>query len=77
MKTFKSLNESLRGDNRGRVKSSPVRKVHGIPFQIKAGKSGGFDAIVDGDILDNYDSEEEANKSALAFIKSLKSSLKN
>jgi len=46
-------------------------KISGIPVEIKkVGKK--FTAIIDGDVLDSYSSEEEAAKVAKEFIKQYK-----
>ena len=64
MKTFNEFKNLL--------SESPKKiKISGIPVEIKkVGKK--FSAIIDGDVLDSYSSEEEAAKMAKEFISQYK-----
>jgi hypothetical protein len=64
MKTFNQFKSLLSESTKG-------IKISGIPVEIKkVGKK--FTAIIDGDVLDSYSSEEEAAKMAKEFIKQYK-----
>lgn len=63
MKSFKQLKANL--------EESKKMKVKGISIEIvKAGNK--FKAMVDGDLLDTYASEKEAEKMAKEFVKQYK-----
>tara|TARA_Y100000389_G_scaffold112122_1_gene109154 strand:- start:2310 stop:2504 length:195 start_codon:yes stop_codon:yes gene_type:complete len=63
MKSFKTLKASL--------DESKKMKVKGITIEIVKVKNK-FQAKVDGDVLDTYASEKEAEKMAKEFVKQYK-----
>lgn len=63
MKSFKTLKASL--------EEAKKMKVKGITIEIVKVKNK-FQAKVDGDILDTYASEKEAEKMAKEFVKQYK-----
>jgi len=63
MKSFKTLKASL--------EESKKMKVKGITIEIVKVKNK-FQAKVDGDVLDTYASEKEAEKMAKEFVKQYK-----
>jgi hypothetical protein len=63
MKSFKTLKASL--------DESKKMKVKGIAIEIVKVKNK-FQAKVDGDVLDTYASEKEAEKMAKEFVKQYK-----
>ncbi len=63
MKSFKTLRASL--------EESKKMKVKGITIEIVKVKNK-FQAKVDGDVLDTYASEKEAEKMAKEFVKQYK-----
>jgi len=66
MKTFKELREA-------KQKNSEVvfdKKMEGIPVKIVKGKKG-FTVHIDGDRLDTFKTQSEAEKTAKAVVKEL------
>jgi hypothetical protein len=69
MKTFKQLREF-----KGRHPSGEMtfnKKVMGIPVMIHKEKSG-YVVYIDGDRLDSYKSQGQAEKMAMQFVKQYK-----
>jgi predicted transcriptional regulator len=62
MKTFAQLKGSLK---------SSTKKINGMPVVFTTGP-GGVSVKIDGDELDTYPNQGQAEKMALAFIKQLK-----
>ena len=61
MKTFEDLRENVVYD----------KKINRVPVKIVK-KGNKFDAFVDGDKLDSYASQKEAEKMAAEFVKQYK-----
>ena len=69
MKTFRSFNQGLKEAVKGNTVFS--KKVDGIDVEVvKDGPK--FVAYIDGDKLDAYSSQKEAEKMALQFLKQYK-----
>ena len=63
MKTFKSLSEAT-----NTVKKMKVGKKKNIDASIVKNK-GKFDAVIDGDVLDTFNSSPDAEKAINDFMK--------
>ena len=69
MKTFLELRELTGRKPEGQIVFD--KKVNKIPVKINKERNG-FVAYIDGDRLDNYRSQKEAEKAAMEFIKQYK-----
>ena len=68
MKDFKTIREAVKKTD---GKTVFDKKMDRIPVKIVQGKKG-FDLYVDGDLLDTFKSQSEAEKTAKTVIKELK-----
>lgn len=69
MKTFKNLREKLDRHPSGKMVFD--KKINRVPVMIHKEKSG-FVVYIDGDRLDSYSTQQEAEKMAKEFIKQYK-----
>lgn len=69
MITFDQLKEKM--VKRGSSKSVFDKKIHRIPVSIHP-QAGGFVVSIDGDKLDTYKTQKEAEKMAKEFVKQYK-----
>lgn len=69
MKTFKNLREKLDRHPSGKMVFD--KKINRVPVMIHKEKSD-FVVYIDGDRLDSYNTQQEAEKMAKEFIKQYK-----
>ena len=73
MKTFSQLRERKSNKPRGDVISDKTLRVKGNRIKVQIRKDmGKFVAYIDGDVLDAYRSQKEAEKAAETFLKQYK-----
>jgi hypothetical protein len=69
MKTFAELRESKDKATSGKMVFN--KKIGGVPVMIHK-EANGFIVYIDGDKLDSYKSQKEAEKMAAEFVKQYK-----
>jgi len=69
MKTFTELREKLDRHPSGEMVLN--KKVKGVPLMIRKEKSG-YVVYIDGDRLDSYKNQAQAEKMAMQFLKQFK-----
>lgn len=69
MKTFRQVREKLDRHPSGQMVMN--KKINRVPVMIHKEKSG-FVVYIDGDRLDDYKSQKEAEKMAVQFVKQYK-----
>ena len=69
MKTFQEIREAIKPKTKGKVVFD--KKIERVPVRIEKDAKG-FHVYVDGDFLDTFKSQSEAENTAKTVIKELK-----
>lgn len=69
MKTFSQIREATKPKTKGKVVLN--KKMNRVPVRIEQDEKG-FHVYVDGDFLDTFKSQKEAEKTAQTVVKELR-----
>jgi len=68
MKTFQQIREAIKPKTKGKVVIN--KKIDRVPVRVEKDAKG-FHVYIDGDFLDTFKSQSEAEKTAATVIKEL------
>lgn len=69
MKTFQQIREAIKPKSKGKVVFD--KKIDRVPVRIEKDAKG-FHVYIDGDFLDTFKSQKEAEKTATTVVKELR-----